>query len=91
MPRWGARPPAALPQAHDRFAQEFSAGVESYRDSDAYSAYALYPDAPHCDKGVAPVASKVSGMAAYPVRAMHAVGAHATLACSPDRVKRAAV
>ena len=31
-------------QTYQRFATEFDAGLKRYRDTDAYAAYALYPD-----------------------------------------------
>jgi hypothetical protein len=56
--------------AYSHFMQEFGQGVQRYRDSDAYAAYTLYPDRPHCDKGSlsgsAVAANHVSGMAAFP-------------------------
>ena len=32
------------PQTYGKFEQAFATGLKRYQDSDAYSAYALYPD-----------------------------------------------
>lgn len=53
---------------YERFASEINGSLEQYRQSSAYNAYALYPTAPHCDRGVAAPASAtpVGGVSAYP-------------------------
>ena len=53
---------------YDQFASNINASLASYKQSPAYTAYALYPTAPHCDRGVAtPVpATPVGGVSAYP-------------------------
>jgi len=53
---------------YERFASNISGSLALYRQSPAYNAYALFPTAPHCDRGVAsPVSTpQVGGVSAYP-------------------------
>ena len=53
---------------YEGFASNINSSLELYKGTPAYTAYALYPTAPHCDRGVAAPASAtpVSGVSAYP-------------------------
>ena len=53
---------------YEGFAKSINRSMELYKESPAYTAYALYPTTPHCDRGVAATvsATPVSGVSAYP-------------------------
>ena len=53
---------------YEQFANQINGSLELYRRSPVYTAYALHPTAPHCDRGIAtPVSARpVGGVSAYP-------------------------
>ena len=53
---------------YEQFESNINGSLALYRQSPVYTAYALHPTAPHCDRGIAnpALATPVGGVSAYP-------------------------